>query len=79
MKQSDSLGFEEALDRLEQLVTQLEGGSLTLEDSLGAFERGVHLVRQCGERLRQAELRIQQLEQGPEGLNEHPADLPEES
>lgn len=53
--------FERALDELEALVQRLEGGDLSLEDSLGAYERGVALYRQCQGALEQAELRIRLL------------------
>ena len=43
--------FEEALAELEGLVQRLEKGELPLEESLAAFERGMTLVRQLGERL----------------------------
>ena len=53
--------FEHALDELEALVQRLEGGDLSLEESLGAYERGVALYRQCQGALEQAELRIRLL------------------
>jgi exodeoxyribonuclease VII small subunit len=55
------LDFESALAELEQLVSQMEAGDLTLEASLAAFERGVKLTRQCQTALRSAELKVQQL------------------
>ena len=57
------LDFEAALAELEQLVDQMEGGDLTLEASLAAFERGVKLTRQCQAALRNAELKVQKLTQ----------------
>lgn len=53
--------FERALDELEALVQTLEGGDLSLEASLAAYERGVALYRQCQGALEQAELRIRLL------------------
>lgn len=53
--------FEKALDELEQIVARLEGGELSLEQSLKDFERGVHLTRDCHEVLQHAELKVQQL------------------
>ena len=53
--------FEEAMAELEALVAQMEGGDLSLDDSLKAFERGVMLTRQCQEALTQAELRVKTL------------------
>ena len=60
--------FESALERLESLVEQLDTGELELEESLERFEEGVRLVRLCSERLRSAEIRIQQLREGALGL-----------
>lgn len=49
------------MDELEKIVERLEAGELSLEQSLGDFERGVHLTRACQQALQQAELRVQQL------------------
>jgi exodeoxyribonuclease VII small subunit len=51
--------FEASLDALEQIVRELEQGDLPLEKSLELFEQGIHLSRQCQERLNQAERRIE--------------------
>ena len=53
--------FEDALAELEGLVQRLEKGELPLEDSLAAFERGMALVRQLGDRLTQVEERVEVL------------------
>lgn len=53
--------FEEALQSLQQIVTDLEGGSITLDESLRRFEAGIGLLRQCYRFLEQAEQRIEQL------------------
>jgi exodeoxyribonuclease VII small subunit len=53
--------FEESLAELETLVRQLEQGTLTLEDSLTAFERGVALVRLLSQRLAEVEQRVEVL------------------
>jgi exodeoxyribonuclease VII small subunit len=53
--------FEEALAELEGLVQRLEKGELPLEESLAAFERGMTLVRQLGDRLAQVEQRVEVL------------------
>jgi exodeoxyribonuclease VII small subunit len=58
----DDAGFEEALKRLEEVVERLErGDSLTLEESLGAFEEGIRLTRICRKKLDDAQLRVEQL------------------
>jgi exodeoxyribonuclease VII small subunit len=53
--------FEQSLDQLEQLVEKMEHGEMSLEDSLGAYERGVALYRRCQQALEQAELRVRLL------------------
>ncbi len=53
--------FESALSELEALVGQLEDGSLSLEQSLQLFERGVTLSRYCHTRLQEAEQRLEVL------------------
>lgn len=63
---AEDVPFEDALERLEALVDALEDGELELEESLRKFEEGVRLVRGCSDRLRQAELRVKQLEGGAE-------------
>lgn len=53
--------FEKALASLEKLVTRMESGNLSLEDSLSAFEEGIALTRQCQQALKQAEQKVQLL------------------
>ncbi len=70
--------FEEALTQLEEVVGKLEAGELSLEDSLSTFEQGVGLVRLCTDRLKAAQLRVQQLQEGRNGPEEQPLELEEE-
>jgi len=60
--------FEDALQRLEQIVDQLEGGDLALDDSLKVFEEGVALARRCAKYLEEAEKRIELLTKDDSGL-----------
>ncbi|SEI49803.1 exodeoxyribonuclease VII small subunit [Frateuria terrea] len=53
--------FEHSLDELEQLVARMEGGELSLDESLASFERGIGLYRHCQQALDQAELRVRLL------------------
>ena len=50
--------FEMALDELEAIVAQLEGGQLGLSDSLASYEKGVKFLRHCYLLLENAEKRI---------------------
>jgi exodeoxyribonuclease VII small subunit len=54
--------FEKALAELESLVAKMEDGGLTLEQSLGAHQRGLELARQCRERLEAAQQQVKVLE-----------------
>ena len=59
---SEELTFEETLKQLEDVVERLESGdSLTLDESLAAFEEGVRLTRLCRKTLEEAELRVRRL------------------
>ncbi len=53
--------FEEAYKELESIVLRLEAGSLTLDESLGLYERGQALSKWCETQLDSAELRVSQL------------------
>ena len=55
--------FEQMMGRLEELVSTLERGDLSLEESIRAFEEGIKLVKECTAVLGQAEKRIQHLTQ----------------
>lgn len=53
--------FEAALERLEEIVKELEAGDLPLEQSLKLFEEGIKLSRLCNKRLEDAERRVEVL------------------
>jgi len=55
--------FEASLAKLENLVTRMEEGDMTLEESLKAFEEGVKLTRLCQETLGSAQQKVQLLMQ----------------
>ena len=59
--------FEEALSRLEKIVEELEGGDLTLDESLARYEEGVKALKKCYEILRDAEKRVEILLKGEDG------------
>ena len=63
----EELGYEEVLQRLEEVVKRLEGGNLPLEESLKAFEEGIALVRSGEARLAEAEKRVEMLLASPSG------------
>jgi len=58
-KQQPEFNFEEALEELERLVSSMEEGELSLEDSMTAFEKGIKLTRECQTALQKAEQKVQ--------------------
>lgn len=64
MKQMD---FESALHRLEEIVSELESGQCSLEESLQFFEEGIRMSRICAEKLAAAKQKIQQLVRSEDG------------
>ena len=53
--------FETALQRLEEIVQQLEGGEINLDDMLKVYEEGTGLIKFCLEKLDDAENKIKVL------------------
>ena len=62
-KTEENFHFETSLQELETLVESLEQGDLSLEESLGHFERGVQLSRACQQALKTAEQKVEILMQ----------------
>jgi exodeoxyribonuclease VII small subunit len=58
-KQQETLAFEKSLKELEALVTKMEQGNLSLEESLQHFERGIQLTRTCQQALKAAEQKVE--------------------
>ncbi len=65
--QTPPRSFEEALRELEQILAQIEGGELGLEESLVKYERGNFLIQHCRGVLGQAEKQIELLGKSPDG------------
>ncbi len=62
--------FEDALERLENIVDTLSKGKLSLDEAMEKFEEGIRLFRLCDEKLRGAEQRVSVLTQSEEGVEE---------
>ena len=58
-KNAPELNFEGAMDRLEEIVEQMESGKMMLEELIVRYEEGMKLVKICQERLTSAEQRIE--------------------
>lgn len=61
VQDNEKLSFEETLKELEEIVTKLESGELSLEEALELFERGQMLAARCSAQLESAALRIEML------------------
>lgn len=57
----ESMKFEQAMKRLEEIVDQLESGDLELDQSIKLFEEGIKLSLFCQEELNQADGKVQRL------------------
>ena len=67
--------FEEAVKKLESILEAMESDDLPLEQLLQRFEEGTRLYRLCQEKLAEAEVQVQRLEQGLGGeLSVRPAE-----
>ena len=63
----EEMSFEQALAELETIVRSLEQGSAPLDESIELYQRGDRLKRHCEARLKAAQLRIEQIDRGPDG------------
>ena len=61
------LSFETALGKLENIVTAMESGDVPLAELLAKFEEGSKLLKVCEARLKDAELKIEQLKKQKDG------------
>ena len=71
-------GFEETLEKLEELVRELESGDKSLEDSLALFEKGVALARDLSQRLEEAKTKVESLSQEGGRLVKKPFAAPDD-
>ena len=63
----EEIKFENAMKRLEEIVTKLEEGEMTLDETLDLYEEGVKLSKFCLKKLQEAEKRIAILSKDEDG------------
>lgn len=73
---AEQVDFEQALQRLEEIVRGMEGANVKLADSLALFEEGVRLTALCNKLLDTAEQKVNMLMQNEDG-DMVPAPMPE--
>ena len=66
-KKKSDISFEDAVEKLESIVEEMESDELPLDKLLVRYEEGAKLVKACEEQLQSAESRITQLEETLEG------------
>ncbi len=64
----EKMNFEQALATLESEVRRLEGGALTLDESIKSYEKAIELIKQCSEQLATAEQKVMLLTEGVDGM-----------
>ncbi len=70
MTEKKDIKFEDALQRLEEIVGKLESGQMPLEESMNAFEEGMALKKICEDKLGVAEKKIEKLVKKADGTHE---------
>ena len=66
-KKKETQTFEQQIQRLEEIVAQMEKGDAELADSLALFQEGTALIASCGKLLDEAEQTVEQLMKGADG------------
>lgn len=60
-KKTTKFDFEASLKKLEEIVTSIEKGGLSLEESLDLFAKGVALTKECQQTLKATEQKVKVL------------------
>lgn len=71
------MSFEESLVELEGIVEKLEKGQLSLDESLMLFEKGIRLVRECNDKLKNAQQKVEKLIEENDVLRTEPFEVEE--
>ena len=62
MSDTTELSFEDALRQLEEIVTKLERGDISLDEAITAYEKGTALKAHCQKRLEEARLKVEKID-----------------
>ena len=67
MPRTEKVSFEKSLERIEEIVKNLERGDVPLDEALSLFEEGTKLIKSCGKMLDNAEQKVVALHKGEDG------------
>jgi len=67
MPKTEKVSFEKSLERIEEIVKNLERGDVPLDEALSLFEEGTKLIKGCGKMLDDAEQKVVALQKGDDG------------
>ena len=73
-KVEEKITFEKALERLEEIVGEMEGGSLSLDKMIAGFEEGQALLKFCTQKLNEVEKKIEVLVKKGDKVSTEPLD-----
>lgn len=76
---NEQLPFEKAIERLEEVVEQLEDGDVPLEKAIELFREGTLLAGYCREKLNWAEQQVEMLVKESNGWSKKPFETEEEA
>ncbi|CAH1210284.1 Exodeoxyribonuclease 7 small subunit [Paenibacillus plantiphilus] len=71
-EEGQPLSFEEAMERLEDIVSRLESGDVPLETAIELFQEGMRLSQLCGTKLEQVERKIEVLIESEGAIHKKP-------
>ena len=74
--ETGELSFEEAISQLTEIVSAIETGRTSLQDSLGQYERGMALINRCKKILTAAEKRIEKISASAQNESKDGGDKP---
>lgn len=67
--------FEESLKELDSIVTKLESGKLSIDESIALYTKGLELCNECTKKLNDVKGKIALLEESAQGLKEKPVEV----
>lgn len=79
MAEKKEVGFEQNLQRLDEIIRLLEKDSVPLDELLRLYEEGVELIRLCNGQLDAAQQKVKMLQISPDGTRAHLVDFAQES